>query len=228
MILESLVQNDMRVCLDCAKATLVRGGRITISDEFYQHREVQGAIKLGYIKLVGDPPAAYAAKPKESTTKLKNIWGNKIVIDCIKGTVEPGCLIEIPESVMSSKEVQNALAWGMLCDPSAPPSIVDMGSKAAAIEEVTLAGPSAPAKSGKASKSIKPLKSKKAKAISRVGDSEEAEEKDEDIPLYKESKVIDPSVEKSKKIFEAPKVEKKESEPDRFDFLSIFGEDEKK
>jgi hypothetical protein len=225
MILESLIQNEMRVCLDCAKATLVKGSRITIPDDFYQHKDVQGAIAAGFAKLVGEPPAAYANKPKEKTKKLRNIYKSKIAFECIKGTVEPGMLIEIPESAMNFKEIQNALAWNMLADPEAPPVIADVAaSKAATIEEVKLAAPG---------KQAQGKKSKKAKAINRVADAEEAEEKDEDIALYKESKVIDPSSAKNNKIFEAPpkkeekKEEKKAGSPDRFDFLSIFGEEEK-
>jgi len=227
MILESLIQNEMRVCLDCAKATLVKGSKITIADEFYQHRDVQGAIKAGFCKVLGDPPPAFAQIPSEKKIKLKNIWKSKIALDCVKGTVEPGCLIEIPESAMSFKEIQNALAWNMLCDPSAPPKIVDMASKAVTIEEVKMSSPSAQV-AATTKKGEKAGKKKKAKAISRVADPEEAEEKDENIALYKESKVIDPSAEKAKKMLEPPKAQPKAEEPDRFDFLSIFGEDDKK
>jgi hypothetical protein len=220
MILESLIQNEMRVCLDCAKATLVKGSKITIADEYYQHRDVQGAIKAGFCKLVGDPPAGFAEKTKEKTKKLKNIWKSKIALDCIKGTVEVGGVIDVPESALAYKEIQNALAWGMLCDPDAPMPIVDVGStKAAKIEEVKVSH-TAP-KAGK--------KSKKAKPISRVGEEGETEEKEEESLLYKESKVIDPSATKNNKMFDAPPTEKKKAEePDRFDFLSIFGDEEKK
>lgn len=221
MIIESLIQNDMRVCLDCAKATLVKGSKITIADEFYQHRDVQGAIKAGFAKVVGDPPAAFASQQKEKTRKLKNIWKSKIALDCIKGTVEVGATIDVPESAMNFKEIQNALAWNMLCDPAAPPVIADVNaSKAAQIEEVKLSLP------GQAIQKKAGKKSKKAKPINRVADPDEAtEEKDEDSSLYKESKVIDKSVSKNQKTAEGPKEEKKESKPDRFDFLSIFGEE---
>lgn len=218
MILESLIQNEMRVCLDCAKATLVRGAKITIPDEFYQHQDVQGAIKAGFCKLVGDPPVAFAEKPTEKKVKLKNVWKTKIALDCVKGTVEVGAVIEVPESAMTFKEIQNALAWGMLCDPEAPPKIADVASKSVTIEEVQAS------LSSKKQDAKAPKGKRRAKAITKVADPELSEEKEEEIQLYKESKVIDPSSEKQKKMLAAPAEEKKD-EPDRFDFLSIFGED---
>ena len=224
MIVKSLIENDMKVALDCAKATLVKGGKIKIADELYDHAEIQGAIKAGYAEIEGEPPQCSKAKVEEKKKKLKNIdpKKRKIAIECIKGTVEYGEFIEVPESAMNTKEIQNAIAWGMLEDPEAPPKIADVGqSKPLVIDEAK----------------VSPSGGKKFKPLSKVsGGVEEATEEAEDVSLYKESKVIDPSASQledlisptkkksTKKKTSTKKTEEKRT-PDRFDFLDIFGEE---
>jgi hypothetical protein len=117
VILESMIQDEAILTIDCAKATLRQGIRVEIDDELYFHNEVQSAIKQGFVRLVGEVPVAAAPIPEEFIKTLKNISPTRLALDCIKGSVGPGETIDVPESKMEDPEIANALAWGMLEDP---------------------------------------------------------------------------------------------------------------
>ena len=115
MILESQIGDDRVLTLDCAKATLRKGSRVDIPDDCFGKAEVQNAIRMGLIRLVGTPPAGVSVfdEPKH---RFRNAHGTRLTFECIKGTVDPGNILAIPESKVNEREVQNAVAWGYLLD----------------------------------------------------------------------------------------------------------------
>lgn len=117
VILESLIRDDTILTLDCARATIRQGVRVEIADEFYFEIEVQSAIKLGFIRLVGEPPVMENKAPADALKTFKNVHDTRIAFDCIKGSVGPGEFIKIPESVLEDPEIVRALGYGMLIDP---------------------------------------------------------------------------------------------------------------
>ncbi len=131
MILESLITNESALTLDCAKATLRRGGRVTIPDEHWANPEVQNALRMNLVKLVGDPPAC-AARTEEKRLRLKNNHTTRLAIECVKASVGPGEILNLPESKLHEREIQNAIAWGQLVDLSAP--VVAPAAKAPPVE----------------------------------------------------------------------------------------------
>ena len=115
MILESQIGDDRVLTLDCAKATLRKGSRVEIPDDCFGKAEVQNAIRMGLIRLIGTPPAGVSLfdEPKH---RFRNAHGTRLTFECIKGTVDPGKTLAIPESKVNEREVQNAIAWGYLLD----------------------------------------------------------------------------------------------------------------
>jgi hypothetical protein len=230
MILESLINDGSKVALDCAKTSVTgpAGSKVEIADALFWHPEVQGAIKLGFAKPLGDippePPAAVATAA-EKKVKFKNNYKTKLTFDCIKGTVEPGHFIEIPVSKVNDAEVANAVAYGMLEDVDNPKPPKAEPSEPVDLEEVKVSdGPAAPpAPSAKAKP--KPITGKKAKPISKAKDVEDAVDEDKNDPLYIESKIQDPGVAPAKKGAPEPKDEEEEDD-DTFAFLDIFGNKE--
>lgn len=140
MILESLITDESKVTLDCCKALITRGGLIEISDEFWNNREVQGAIRGGYIRLVGNPPAqsVNVAGQPERKFRLRNCGVSAIALDCTKGRVGPAEIVEITEQQLNSREVQNAISWRLLEDVDNPPAPQeDMANNPAKLDELT-------------------------------------------------------------------------------------------
>jgi len=143
MVLESLIQDDRKLTLDCCHATITKNTKaVEIPDEMFRMPEVQGAIKLGLVKLVGDepvvkaPPAAVMIPEK----KLKNVTGSKISLDCIKGLAMPGCYISVPANKIDEYEVQNAIQSGWLVDEDNPlPQKPIPTTKHIPLEELTAA-----------------------------------------------------------------------------------------
>jgi len=118
MIVKSLIEDDSKLTLDCAKATLHKDSKVEIEDVFYWNPEVQGAMKLGMIEVVGKPPPKPKDTddtPEEKKIKYRNVHDSKICFECIKDYADPGQFIHIPESKISTeREIQNAIAWGMI------------------------------------------------------------------------------------------------------------------
>jgi hypothetical protein len=122
VILESLIEDDRLITLDCAKATIRKGETIEIADEYYYDAEVQNAIKLGFVKLVGDPPPPPPEKDpeKKGVVELTNVSRTRLAFDCIQGSVGAGETIEVPIPMLVHKEIANALDWGYLENPDEP------------------------------------------------------------------------------------------------------------
>jgi len=122
MVLESLIQDDRKLSLDCCHATITKKMTVEIPDEMYGVQEVQAAIKLGFVKVVGEPPAKKISPEAVviPEKKLKNVTQSKISLDCVKGLVMPGCYISIPVNKIDVYEVQNAIQSGWLVDEENP------------------------------------------------------------------------------------------------------------
>jgi len=123
MVLESLITDGRTLTLDACKATITKNTRaVEIPDEMYRTAEVQGAIKLGLVKIVGEPPVAKVlpASAFVPEKKLKNVTSSRISLDCVKGLVMPGCYISIPVDKLDVYEVQNAVQSGWLIDEANP------------------------------------------------------------------------------------------------------------
>lgn len=255
MIIESLISDASKVTLDCAKATLAKGSKIEILDEFYGNTEVQNAIKMGMIKVVGTPPALpLSSRAEDKMLRFRNVYKNKLAFECVRAPVAPGEIIFIPTSKVTSAEVRNAIEFGMLEDVDAvvaPPPKVRTGP--VALEEMNAKDivESKPIEGFKTladvlgqidelsktaeKQAAKPLprpKKKadpalKAKPISRRDSEVEA---GEDGALFKPSQVRDPEEKPAQKPKADPKPNltktEEKKEADRFSFLDIFGKDD--
>lgn len=202
MILESLIEDESSVTLDCAQAHMGKGDVIKIDDKHWRSKEVQGAIKLGMIKLIGKPPVLQEIKKhitlEEEETKLfVNISNTKVVFEIstertddvgepIKWTEYAeanGGKLLVPISLINDNQIQNAISWGIIKDPA---------SKA-------IKGPSAPVNLEelteedlkKMSSRPTPVK-KRGKSVSNVSDK-----KSDLNDLFSPSEVIEPNMPKS-------------------------------
>lgn len=206
MILESLVKDASILTLDCAKARLGKGDAVSIDDKHWHSPEIQGAIKLGLIRLVGDEPTV--PKPEkvktlaeEETKAYVNVSPTKIAFEIksqrLDDVGEPirwkeyaeakGGKLNVPVSLVNDVQIQNALSWGLLVDPAVKERKPVAGNSPVKLEELT--------EDDLKTMSSRPVKKKrdmadpiKAKPISAVADSG-GESPVED--LFKESKVID-------------------------------------
>jgi hypothetical protein len=122
MILESLINDGRKVTIDCAKATLSKGSRITIDDIHWDSAEVQGAIKLGFVAIVGDPPVLPEKQALLADKKIRyrNNYSSKLCFECIKDYADPGKIIHIPTSKITEREVRNAILAGWLVNVDNP------------------------------------------------------------------------------------------------------------
>lgn len=122
MILKSLIEDERKLTIDCCKATIKKNMTVEIPDEMFRNAEVQGAIKLGFVKVIGDEPKPQPvpAAVMVPEKKLKNVTTMRISLDCIKGLVMPGCYIDIPVDKIEFSEVQNAIQSGWLVDEENP------------------------------------------------------------------------------------------------------------
>jgi len=124
MILQSLIQDESKLSLDCARATVKKGMIIELPDNLYTNKEVQTAIKIGMLRLVGDPPKvapeekANPAEEKKIKLRCNPRVQGRIAFDCIKDGVSAGQILWVPQSKMYHPEIQNALSSGILEDPS--------------------------------------------------------------------------------------------------------------
>ncbi len=123
MILLSRIVDGSKVTLDCAKATLEKGSRIEIDDIHWKSPEVQGAIKLGFIELSGEPPI-FPEDPQGISParmiRFRNAFTSKLCFDCIKDYADPGKLVLIPVSMVDHPEVRNAILAGWLLNEDNP------------------------------------------------------------------------------------------------------------
>jgi len=124
MILQSLIQDESRLSLDCAKTAVKKNMIIELPDNLYMNKEIQTAIKIGILKLVGDPPKvtpeekANLVEEKKIKLRCNSRVQGRIAFDCIKDGVSAGQNLWVPESKMYHPEIQNALNSGILEDPS--------------------------------------------------------------------------------------------------------------
>jgi hypothetical protein len=215
MILKSTIKGKQWLTLECAKAKLTEGSVVEIPDEFYDTAEVQGAIKLNMIELVGDPPPKTLKEgPDETKVRFRNAWHNKLTFDCLKDYVDVGRIILIPVSKVSQPEIQNAIMAGMMEDvdgvlgkPSGRGPAVDLEELTAndIVEKPAIQKRARPAV--KDSSKAKPIKSSHADS-----ESDEAESG--------ESRIIDNKPKKKS----APKAEEKHevAQGEPFSYLDIF------
>jgi hypothetical protein len=117
MILKALFQDESKVTFDCAKATMSKGSIIDISDAHWKQPEIQNAIKMGLIELIGPEPIlpgeALGMAP-EQEIKFRNVYDSKLCFDCMKSYVDPGKVISISVSKIDMVEVRNAISYGWL------------------------------------------------------------------------------------------------------------------
>lgn len=237
MILESLITDGRAWTLDCHKATVRKGDIIEVPDQLYFHPEVQGGIKLGFVKVVGDAPAVSPPEvikmEEETKVRMKSEAVGILAFDCIKASVVPNGTIMIPQSKMSDPEIRSAIDAGLLVDPDAPKVEALPKGTPVAIEEVDIVDqPRATAAPRKRRGRTAPQQDNqpqaiKAKRVASSGDDDVVEGSSDG--LYQESRVIEPKNENALKPRQrrtmepeqAPKQE--EIVDDKFSFLDVFG-----
>jgi len=117
MILRALFQDESRITFDCAKATMLKGSIIDISDAHWKQPEIQNAIRMGLVELVGPEPIlpgeALGMSP-EQEIRFRNVYDSKLCFDCMKSYVDPGKIISISVSKIDMVEIRNAISYGWL------------------------------------------------------------------------------------------------------------------
>lgn len=256
MIIESLIKDESKVTFDCAKATIQRGSRIDIEDKYYAEKEIQNAIKLNLCVLVGPPPVLPEAAPKAEkpkTIRFRNNFDSKLCFECIKDYADPGMLVHIPVTMLDEPEVRNAIAAGWLLNEDNPElNPVIYAGAPMQLEELTAndvidvetadlvrslpAAKPQPLPEGVPATRPKPKQAQsqiKAKRISTGGDGDDDNESSSS-DLYKESKVIVPKANSSRRgpkaapmmVEDTDKPEETvegETNPDAdFDFSNVF------
>ena len=230
MIVESLIKDESKLTLDCAKATLHKGSKVEIEDALYWGPEIQGALKLEMIRIIGkipDPLPEAPAKAEEKKIKYRNMHATKICFECVKDYADPGNFINIPESKVQEREVQNAIAWGMIERVDGPKDAVktrqtipveideftatdaqDGEAKSILndlppVEEKPLPAEEqaiVAARSKKTAKKTEKKESKKAEFKPKaISSNADSESDDSGSELYSETKVVDPATPKTKK-----------------------------
>ena len=140
MILRCIIQDDRMITLDCCKARLSRGSQVEIDDKFWLMPEVQGAIKLGFIQAIGTMPSGSdgSIMSPEKTIAYQNTYSIRLAFECVRKSVEPGHIVNIPVSKIDEPEIRNAIMAGWLLDIENPASMPSPGSGTPAIlEELT-------------------------------------------------------------------------------------------
>ncbi len=271
MILESLITDGSRIVFDCSRSTVFKGSVITIDDKFWNDKEIQNAINAGLVRLVSPIPtwAGTEDTPREKTFKFKSNWASKLSFDCLGKFVDKNQYVDIPESKINIREIQNAINSGMIISEDNEytherPYFSDRGS--IQIDEITLndlngiSNPNQNTRTASQQQSnrtgglqrpksefsrenqvvtaAKP-QTNRPKTIKRLDDSDvqvssNSSGKDD---FFAESKLIDSAPRQPPKPRGRPKAEtstkKVASKPqlsplakeDKFDFLTIFGEE---
>lgn len=244
MIIESLISDDKRVAFDCCKATIARGDTIEIRDEFYHHAEIQGAIKLGLVKIVGDAPTvanpADAIVADERCVKFVSRAGTTMAFDCIKKYVAPNDFILVPESKLEHAEIRNAIDSGWLVNPEVPATAPVGRTDPVAVDEVAIVDKvpaSRPRRRRVQAAPAEPAIRARRVASSSESDDSASEDDASAGEMYSESRVIDRNVDnplrqrkpaapaKPVLVEDDNKPEEKGEEMDRFSFMDIFGSD---
>ena len=123
MILESLIKDERKITFDCAKATMRRGSKIEIADEYWKSKEIQNAIKMGLVAIVGPEPIL-PQEPMgiapEKKIRFRNNHPTKLCFECIRDYVESGKIVWIPGSKIDEPEIRNAIFAGWLTNEDNP------------------------------------------------------------------------------------------------------------
>jgi len=102
-----------------------RGSRIEIEDRFWKEPEIQGALKLGIVSIVGNPPVfpeeALNLAPKQLIA-FRNVYSTKLCFECIKDYADPGRLLYVPVERLEETEIRNAILNGWLINEDNPES----------------------------------------------------------------------------------------------------------
>jgi len=215
MKLRSLLGDDRIVAFDCAKTKI--GGEtkvIDIPDACWATSEVQNALSQGLVELVGDPPMMTAGTqmPAERKIKFRNYHMCRLTFECLKAGVDPEEFINIPTSLVDTREVSNAISAGWLVNMEEPvvpqglstPVVLDeVGIRTSTNAPVPTTNTPSPSKaramavagSKQQKTAAEPIK---AKPITKADD--------EDEDLYKPSVVKDAPPKKKKKrvVIETP------------------------
>jgi hypothetical protein len=144
MILKSEIRDASTLSINCAKARIGKDETIEIPDEYWREKEVQDAVRLGFVSLVGQPPTLPEIKKNEAPERKLRFASrapSKIAFECVVGRnddgtdkkwkeyVAPGDLLSVPESALSDPQIQNAIAWKMIepldKNPEQPPAPVE-------------------------------------------------------------------------------------------------------
>lgn len=239
MILESRIIDESKVTFDCAKATIEKGSKISIDDSFYKFEEIQNAIKMGLVALIGPAPVLpeeNAALP-ERKVRFRNTYITKLCFECLKDYADPNMILHVPVSKLDELEIRNAISAGWIVNEDEPPTTPLGRSTPVHLEELTAADIiTAPQPKAEAMKSndlpegipaTRPVKGKKQAVIKAKKISSKNEDNDdEDNELFKESEVVMPKQAASKKQQPTPSlmpVETDEGEyDDDLDFSNIF------
>lgn len=210
MILESLIEDESMLTLDCAKARISKGQKVEIKDKHWHSPEVQGAIALGVVRLVGEAPDV--AKPEESKPdpesepkkKFVSRSETRMAFECDtkfkddqtgdpvkwKDYVDKGGILWVPESAVEDRQIQNALGWGLLVDPDAKPGReADKGDGIPVdLQEATVNESDTPSRRRRARPKAGAKSAIKAKPISSAADADQGGDDDE---MFRPSSVID-------------------------------------
>lgn len=123
MILESHIRDESKITFDCAKATLHRGSKVNIDDIHYKSPEIQNAIRMGLVSIVGQPPVfpeeAIGLEP-EKLIRFRNNYSTKLCFECIKDYADPGMMVRVPVSKLEEPEIRNAIHCGWLVNEDNP------------------------------------------------------------------------------------------------------------
>jgi hypothetical protein len=146
MILESCINDDSVLILELAenwkdptpevnhfgaeptnpipqvKRRICKGDIVDVPDRFWGHPQISGALKQNLVKLLGNPPETHepsGANQEDRVVMLVNTSDPavRLAFECLRDYVDPGQNLRVPESKMEHKEIQNALAMGMLHNP---------------------------------------------------------------------------------------------------------------
>lgn len=123
MILESKISDASKVTFDCAKATIERGSRIEIADIHWKSIEIQNALRMNLIAIVGQPPVfpeEALGISAEKKIRFINNYETKLCFECIKDYAAPGGVVHVPVSLLDEPEIRNAIHAGWLLNLDHP------------------------------------------------------------------------------------------------------------
>lgn len=239
MILESNINDESKVTFDCAKATIGKGSRISIDDIYWNETEIQNAIRMGLITLIGPIPILpNSTSQPERKIRFRNMHSSKLCFESFKDYADPGHIVWVPSSKVDEPEVRNAIAAGFLFnedDPASTPprtysdpvTLIELTSQdlitdipAKPVQELPAGIPEKRPTTSKSGGKIK------AKKVASKSEPEEGEE-EESSGLFRESEIIMPKekASKPKPMPIAPPLlndEEGADGEDDFDFTSVF------